>query len=193
MLDAGELRGPWEVTFDTAWGGPGKVTFRNLTDWTLSDQSGVKYYSGTATYRTMFDLPGGSGGRPKGTDAGPGLWLDLGLVRNIARVRLNGNDLGVVWCSPWRVEVGDAVAPRGNHLEIEVAKLWPNRLIGDEQQDCEYGKDGNLLRWPEWLLKGAPRPSVRRYTFTSWQHFTKDTPLLQSGLIGPVRLLRAHP
>jgi hypothetical protein len=191
MLDAGELGGPWEVTFDTAWGAPGKVTFRNLTDWTLSDEGGIKYYSGTATYRTMFDLPAVQGVQPKISDAGSGLWLDLGLVRNIARVRLNGHHLGVVWCSPWRVDVGDVIASRGNSLEIEVANLWPNRLIGDEQPDAEYGEDGNLIRWPEWLLKGLPRPPVRRYTFTSWRHFTKNTPLLQSGLIGPVRLLRS--
>jgi hypothetical protein len=141
----------------------------------------------------MFDLPPILDVRPKNADAAPGLWLDLGLVRNMARVRLNGHDLGVVWCAPWRVDVCDAVTTRGNSLEIEVANLWPNRLIGDEQLDCEYGKNGNLVRWPEWLLKGVPRPSVRRYTFASWRHFTKDTPLLQSGLIGPVRLLRAGP
>jgi hypothetical protein len=120
------------------------------------------------------------------------LWLDLGKVFNMARVRLNGHDLGVLWCAPWRVDITDAVQKSGNKLEIEVANLWPNRLIGDEFQppDAEYGKNGNLLRWPDWLLKNEPRPSKGRYTFATWRHFTKDSPLLPSGLLGPVQIFR---
>jgi len=73
---------------------------------------------------------------------------------------------------------------------IQVANLWPNRLIGDEQEppDAEYAKGGNLARWPDWLLKGEPRPSRGRYTFTTWKHFGKDSPLLPSGLLGPVTI-----
>jgi hypothetical protein len=186
MLVVDELREPWEVTFDTARGGPGKITFPVLTDWTQSKEGGVKYYSGIAVYRTQFDLP-------RHSDVGSGLWLDLGRVKNIARVRLNGHDLGVVWCAPWRVDVSKAVMTRGNRLEIDVANLWPNRLIGDEQPDPEYGKDGNLIRWPDWVKQGMPRPPKRRYAFASWQHFTKDSPLLPSGLLGPVRLLLTKP
>ena len=117
-------------------------------------------------------------------------WLDLGVVKNMARVSLNGRDLGVVWCAPWRVEITAAVRPQGNRLEITVANLWPNRLIGDEQlpPDCEYGKEGNLLRWPDWFLKGEPRPSPSRRAFSTWKHFDKDSPLLPSGLLGPVTL-----
>lgn len=111
------------------------------------------------------------------------------MVKNIAGVRLNGRDLGVVWCAPWRVEVTGQVR-RINRLEIEVVNLWPNRLIGDEQlpADCEYHAGGNLARWPEWLLKNEPRPSQRRCTFSTWKYFSKDSPLLPSGLLGPVTL-----
>ena len=122
---------------------------------------------------------------------GARLWLDLGIVKNIARVRLNGRDLGVVWCDPWRVDVTTAIRPLDNVLEIQVANLWPNRLIGDEQEppDAEYAKGGNLVRWPDWLAKGEPRPSAKRLTFTTWKHYDKDSPLLPSGLLGPVSIL----
>jgi hypothetical protein len=121
------------------------------------------------------------------------LWLDIGKVFNMARVRLNDRDLGVVWCASWRVEVTDAIRKDGNLLEIEVVNLWPNRLIGDEFQppDADYGKDGNLLRWPDWLLKNERRPSAERYTFSTWRHFTKESALLPSGLLGPVRILKS--
>ena len=111
-------------------------------------------------------------------------------MKNIARVRLNGRDLGIVWCDPWSVDVTAALRPNDNLLEIQVANLWPNRLIGDEQEpaDAEYGKGGNLVRWPEWLIKKEPRPSSARLTFTTWKHFTRDSPLLPSGLLGPVSI-----
>jgi hypothetical protein len=181
--------GPWEVSFDPKWGGPAGVTFRRLEDWTARPEEGIQYYSGKAIYRKGFDLPGPVAG-PK-----QGLCLDLGVVKNLARVRLNGRDLGVVWCDPWRVDISQTARPTENRLEIEVANLWPNRLIGDEQlpPDCEYAPGGNLARFPDWLLQGQPRPSSGRYTFTTWKHFTKDSPLLPSGLLGPVRLLVQPP
>jgi hypothetical protein len=89
------------------------------------------------------------------------------------------------------VEISQVVTMEKNQLEISVANLWPNRLIGDEQKppDGEYGTMGNLLRWPGWMLGEQPRPVTGRYTFSTWRHFTKDVPLLPSGLLGPVRLL----
>jgi hypothetical protein len=185
VKEIGKLEGAWEVSFDPKWGGPERITFESLDDWCLRPEEGIKYYSGQATYRQDFDLPGAPD-----RGASPRLWLDLGTVKNIARVRLNGMELGVVWCAPWRVEITGAVKPKGNRLEIIVANLWPNRLIGDEKlpPDCDYGPDGNLLRWPEWLKKGQPRPSAGRFTFTTWKHFGKDSALLPSGLLGPVTI-----
>jgi hypothetical protein len=110
--------------------------------------------------------------------------LDLGTVRNLARVRLNGQDLGVVWTAPWEVAITAAVRPTGNQLEIEVANLWVNRLIGDER----FPDDGvQAGRWPEWVVKGTPRPS-QRFTFTTHRVYSKDDPLQPSGLIGPVTI-----
>ncbi|HTY36591.1 MAG TPA: glycosyl hydrolase [Bacteroidota bacterium] len=183
----GTLEGSWNVSFDPRMGGPEHVVFATLQDWTSRSEEGIKFYSGTATYRKTFDEPA----VPATGSMSRRIWLDLGKVNNMARVRLNGRDLGVVWCAPWRVDITTAVQKRDNTLEIEVVNLWMNRLIGDEFQpaDAEYGKNGNLIRWPQWLLDHQPRPSRGRYTFATWRHFTKETPLLPSGLIGPVRVL----
>ena len=181
------IPGPWDVSFDPKLGGPEEVKFTHLQDWKQRREKGIRYYSGSATYRTSFDFErAGSAG--EGNLSPTVLWLNLGTVDNIARVRLNGQDLGVVWCAPWRVDITGAVQPKGNSLEITVANLWPNRLIGDEQlkPDCTYGRWGNLVRWPDWFVKHQQRPVAGRYTFTTWKHFTRNSPLLPSGLLGPV-------
>jgi hypothetical protein len=183
------LDGPWDVSFDPKWGGPAKIVFDKLDDWSQRPEDGIRYYSGTASYTKTVDLPSGVAAR---SSQGDRLWLDLGTVKNIAAVRLNGRDIGVVWCDPWRVEITSAVKSKGNRLEIRVANLWPNRLIGDEREppDAEYARGGNLARWPDWLLEGKPRPSPGRLTFSTWKHYNKDSPLLPSGLLGPVKILR---
>jgi hypothetical protein len=171
------LEGPWTVTFDPRWGGPGQTTFSQLQDWTTRPEEGIRYYSGIAVYQRRFDLPVISAAY-----RGRRLFLGLGTVKDMARVRLNGKDLGVVWTAPHEVDITDVVQPKGNQLTIEVANRWPNRLIGDEQFPDDGIKDG---KWPEWLLKGEPRPG-KRYTFTTYHPYTKDSPLLPSGLSGPV-------
>ncbi len=158
-IEIAALEGPWDVAFDPKWGGPEKITFESLDDWSRRPEAGIRYYSGTATYAKTFDLPGAVADAAKSGR----VWLDLGTVKNIAGVRLNGRDLGVVWCDPWRVEITEVVKPAGNRLEIRVANLWPNRLIGDEQEppDAEYAKGGNLARWPDWMRQGRA-PAIRR-------------------------------
>jgi hypothetical protein len=115
------LDGPWKITFDTRWGGPGEVTFDTLTDWTWHKDKRIRFYSGTAVYRKTFDAPQ--------TD-GP-LHLDLGMVESLCEVKLNGKDLGVLWSAPFRTDVSGLLRPSGNQLEIKVVNLWCNRLIGD--------------------------------------------------------------
>ena len=118
-------------------------------------------------------------------------------MHDLAQVRLNGRDLGVVWTAPWRIDITSELKPVGNRLEIRVTNTWANRLIGDEQEpaDCQWGKGdqgfgGPLKVYPDWVLKGSPRPSSGRYAFTTWNYFTKDSPLRPSGLIGPVTIQR---
>ena len=169
------LEGAWGVSFDPKWGGPEKINFDALVDWTQREERGIKFYSGIATYRKSFDCPVGIG-------EGAGIYLDLGTVCDMARVRLNGRDLGVVWCAPWRVEISDAVKARDNHLEIELANRWPNRLIGDRQ---EPDAGVRTLQWPLGFLEGREY-KTGRYTFaTSGGH----NELLPSGLLGPVRIM----
>jgi hypothetical protein len=187
----GDIGGPWEVMFDPSWGGPGKIMFSALEDWTARPEDGIRYYSGPATYGTTFDLPfHGDASKKTPGRSRRRILLDLGIVNNMARVRLNGRDLVVVWCAPWQVDITRVVKASGNRLEVTVANLWANRLIGDERfpADCEYREDGSLVRWPEWLLNGDPRPSQGRLSFTTWRHYKRDSSLLPSGLIGPVAL-----
>lgn len=174
------LNDNWTVTFNS-FGGPGKVNFKTLEDWTANQKEGIKYYSGIATYERTFSYLQGSKRVGRGK-----IILDLGTVKNLARVKLNGKSLGVAWTAPWRVDLSSAIRKGDNLLEIEVANLWINRLIGDERQLYDGPVDG---KWPEWLLKGTPRPS-KRYTFTTTRPYQKDSPLQPSGLLGPVTLIR---
>ena len=175
-----ELEGPWNVTFALPSGSTNAV-FAALEDWSKRPEPGIRYYSGTATYRKQFDFSGPAAGNP--------VYLDLGRVKNVAEVRLNGKPLGIVWCAPWRVEITGAVQAGDNVLEVDVINLWVNRLIGDEQlpADCEYtaGVWRLLKEWPEWLVKNGPRTSGRR-TFSTFKHWDKNSPLMESGLLGPV-------
>jgi len=174
------INGPWEVHFPPGWNAPAKVTFPRLQSWTASADSGVKYFSGTATYIRDFDVPADL---PRSRRE---LWLDLGAVKNLAEVSLNGKSLGILWKSPFQADVTDAIRSGRNTLEIKVTNLWPNRLIGDEQlpADCEW-KGKALESWPPWLLAGQPSPTGRA-TFTTWHHWSRDAALLDSGLLGPV-------
>ena len=108
---------------------------------------------------------------------------------SIASVVLNGQDLGVVWTAPWQTNVTEALRAGRNSLEIQVANLWVNRLIGDEFKPDD-GIEGD--RWPEWLLEGKPRTSGR-FTFTTQHYYTRESPLQPSGLLGPVTLLATSP
>jgi hypothetical protein len=188
---AAQIRGPWDVAFDKRWGGPEKTVFQALEDWTARSEPEIRYYSGTAVYSKAFDLieverPGQKR-----------LAVDLGAVHSLARVVLNGRDLGVVWCAPWQVAVPEGLMKiKDNRIAIEVTNVWANRLIGDEQEpaDCTWapgpmGFGGFLQEFPEWFLKGKARPGRKRATFTTWNYFTRDSALSPSGLLGPVRVL----
>jgi hypothetical protein len=180
------LGGHWSVHFQPGRGAPDHAQFAKLEDWSKHTDQSIRYFSGTATYTTQFDqaLPATQQTR----------WmLDLGNVQVIAEVKLNGHDLGVSWKPPYCVDVSTALRMGRNDLEIKVTNLWPNRLIGDEQypDDCTADgswKIGPIPAWPDWLLKGQPRPEPRRVTFTTWKYYSKDSPLLPSGLLGPVAL-----
>ena len=173
-----EIAGPWEVVFDPKWGGPGKVTFEKLGDWSKRSEAGIKYYSGTAVYRTTFQAKKSAA------------YLDLGKVEVMADVTLNGKSLGILWKPPYRVDVTKALKDGENVLELKVVNLWINRLIGDEQlpEDSDRKRDGSLKSWPQWMQEGKPSPTGR-FTFSSWRLCKKNDPLVESGLLGPVTIL----
>jgi hypothetical protein len=177
-----EIAGPWEVQFPPNWGAPEKVTLEKLISWSDHRDQGVKYFSGTATYRKIFtfDQP---------LSAKSQVHLDLGKVAVMAEVKLNGKDLGILWKPPYRVDITKALKAGENALEIKVVNLWINRMIGDEQlpEDSDRNPNGTLKSWPAWLDEGKPSPTGR-FTFTSWRLWKKDDALVESGLLGPVML-----
>jgi hypothetical protein len=175
---AAVIEGPYEAVFDPAWGGPERpVTFEKLADWKDHAEPGIKYYSGEAVYRKTFD-------RPTTLKDSDRVFLDLGVVHKLARVKLNGEDLGIVWTPPYRVAVTGKLKPGPNHLEVTVVNTWVNRLIGDQQP---ADKDARTLKWDNGMLGGKPQ-RAGRYTFTTARDYNAQSPLQESGLLGPVTL-----
>jgi hypothetical protein len=158
----GSLDGPWTVDFQAGRGAPARITLVALASWSECAEAGVKYFSGTGTYTTTVQAPA------DWMRTGARLWLDLGDVKNLAEVAVNGRPLGIVWKAPFRVEVTGALKPGPNELQVKVTNLWVNRLIGDQQP-------------------GA----AKKFTYTTQPFYNADSPLLPSGLLGPVRFLRS--
>lgn len=173
---AATLPDGWNISFPTLKADTVRVTDAELFDWTESALPEVRYFSGTATYSRSFDFS---------KEAGKRYELSLGSVDIMARIMLNDNDLGVLWYKPWRVDITDALADGHNELKINVVNLWQNRLRGDEELPYDGIADD---QWPTWLTEGTPRTSGRQ-TFTTWPHVTKSSPLLPSGLHGPVAIV----
>jgi hypothetical protein len=153
------VAGPWSVAFPPNRGAPPQIRLDPLASWTTSADPGVKYFSGTATYTKDVQAPT-AWFRP-----GARVRLDLGKVKEIAEVSVNGKPLGILWKAPFQADVTDALKPGANRLEVKITNLWPNRMIGDQQPSA-----------------------AKRYTFTDYKPYTKDSPLLESGLLGPVTL-----
>ncbi len=157
----GTIDGSWTVAFQPNRDAPASITLDKLSAWNDSSDPGVKYFSGTATYTKTIEAPA------EWFAAGAKMVLDLGSVKNIAEVTVNGKSAGVLWKPPFRANVTGALKPGANTVQIKVTNLWANRLIGDQQ------------------------PNVRKkYAWTSLRALGAGSPLLPSGLLGPVRVLR---
>jgi hypothetical protein len=154
------LDGSWEVAFQPGRGAPASISLPHLASLSEQADPGVKYFSGTATYTTRFTLP-------KTMKPGMPLLIDLGTIGDVAEVSVNGTRIGTVWHAPYRLDIGTAVRKGENRLEVRVANLWVNRLIGDAQ------------------------PGANKITFTTLPTYQANAPLRPSGLIGPVTLLSA--
>jgi hypothetical protein len=157
------VSGSWIVNFQTGRGAPASVTMDKLSDWSQSADAGVKYFSGIATYtNTVHALPDWFG-------KGAHLLLDLGEVKNLAAVTVNGKEVGEAWHAPYRLDITSALEPGKNEIQVKVVNAWVNRLIGDEQ------------------------PGAAKFTFTDVKPYKADSPLQPSGLLGPVTVIRAEP
>jgi hypothetical protein len=152
------LDGPWEVTFPSGLGAPAHVRLETLNSWTESSDPGIRYFSGTATYKQAMRIDN------RWRSHGAHIVLELGSVRNIAEVRVNGHELGLLWKAPFDIDITDALKSGDNQIEIKVTNLWPNRLVGDQQ------------------------PGARQVAAAPHNPFKADSPLLPSGLLGPVVL-----
>jgi len=154
------VSGPWQVSFQPGRGAPASIAMDHLSDWSQSVDPGVKYFSGLGTYTKSLQVS------PKWLRKGAQLWLDLGDVKNLAVVTLNGKELGETWHAPYRVDVTSALKPGANEITIQVVNAWVNRMIGDEQ------------------------PGATKITFADVKPYKADSPLLPSGLLGPVTVVR---
>jgi hypothetical protein len=179
LREVAEVAGPWRVGFDKQWGGLESVVFQHLEDWTQRPEAAIRFYSGTATYRNAFKFPRGNKSE---------VYLQLGTVHNLAQVRVNGHDAGIVWTAPWRVDISKFLLDGDNELEIEVVNLWPNRLIGDGELPENQRHTKTNVRTYERKLPAS---------FSCWwdrecedrKKTGAPARLLPSGLLGPVVLL----
>lgn len=198
--------GGWQVAFEQGRGAPAGAMLPKLESLSHNHDTGIRYFSGTATYRRRITVPA------EAARAGRRTFLDLGRVEVLAHVTVNGRDLGTVWKAPFRVDITDAMRVGANDVSIAVTSLWPNRMIGDAQTPDPYPRvdtewpigqrfaaDGSktevmarkLVTLPDWYRAGEAKPNDGRVTFSTWNFFGKDEPLLDSGLLGPVRLVFA--
>ncbi len=192
-LPPAELAGSWSVTFNPKTDQKFEMVFPELIDFSKHSSKAVNYFSGTSTYHKKFTVKAAS------LENNQRIILDLGVMNDIAEVRINGKNAGVLWYPPYRADITDLLVSGENELEIAVTNNWANRLIGDEQEpaDFEWGKDRGekmgraMLAYPVWFIKNQPRQSQGRKTFSIWYYYRKDSPLKPAGLLGPVRLVSA--
>ena len=153
------VEGAWKLSFPQGWGAPPELTMDRLESWTNSGDAGVRYFSGRATYRTTLQLTKAQAAAASSAN------LNLGEVHEVAAVRINGKAAGIVWKQPYSVRLDGLLHAGTNTIEVDVTNLWPNRLIGDAQG-----------------------PNGKHYTWTNIRKYTKDSPLLPSGMLGPVQI-----
>lgn len=189
-----DLSENWSVSFIDGRGAPQKpVMFEKLISWTERPEDGIKFYSGVAEYVKVFTLPQDYPGKHKRCI------LELGEIRDIAQVTVNGHKPQFVWNHPAELDITDMLVAGENTLIIGIANRWINRLIGDERTFTESPRyrqgnsnftNGVIEEFPKWM--GDQERAAQqnpRFTFTTWKHYTPDSELQKSGLIGPVRLV----
>ena len=172
------VEGPWKVKFQENRGAPSEAAFATLESFTANADPGIKFFSGTATYTNEFNLPAAKEGER--------IVLDLGEVRELAEVKLNGRDLGIVWHAPFVLDITDAAAEGRNFLEVAVTDLWRNRLIGDT--DRSPAAMTNIFSLAAGTAPGKVQRNPSKVTYTTLPFFASGGELFPAGLLGPVRI-----
>jgi hypothetical protein len=173
---------PWKVKFQKQYGFDSTLQFKQLIDWKDHESEEVKYYSGTATYSTQFKVEKEYLGGNKR------LIMNLGEVSVAAKVFVNGKELGVVWKSPFVIDITEAVREGKNDLKIEITNTWTNRLIGDERYPNETGYDVTMDKMPDWYINNDEPNLGKRKAFCAFPFYKESDELHSSGLLGPVRI-----
>jgi hypothetical protein len=155
------LNGSWDLSFQPDRGAPASIKLDKLIAWNENTDPGVKYFSGTGTYSKTIEAPA------NWFKGNARLWFDLGDVKNLAEVIVNGKSLGIVWHAPYRVDVTEVIKPGSNQLTVKVVNAWVNRLIGDQQPNAKV-----------------------KYTFSTIKAYSAGSSLQSSGLLGPVTVMR---
>lgn len=162
-VSAADLEDPihasWTLSFPTGWGAPSSVPVEQFQSWTESADPGIRYFSGTAVYRATIEVPADL------VVPDRQFWLQLGQVREIATVVVNGDPVDTLWRQPFAVRIDPLLHAGANLVEIKVSNLWPNRLIGDLQPSA-----------------------TQKFTHTNVHAYAPDSPLLPSGILQPVTL-----
>ena len=175
-----QIEGDWNVTFPTQTAGTLTATWPKLVSWTENSDNNIKYFSGTATYEKEIDLA------QEYLEKNLSIELQLGQVDVIAEVIVNGKNLGILWKSPFNMDISKVAQAGKNQLQIKVTNLWANRLIGDEQYPEDVERNGVVAKtWPKWLINSEKRDS-KRTTFTAWRKWDAKGELQTSGILGPV-------
>jgi hypothetical protein len=181
------IHGKWKLSFPAGSGAPSFVLLEKPGSLHKHPDFHIKHFSGTVIYSTNFIFS------KKGLESNQKIFLDLGRVEVVASVRLNGKPAGNLWKEPFITEITTSIKEGNNQLEVEVTTLWPNRLIGDAHlpQENEYDENGIIRQLPGWFLQNQLKPGQRK-SFSVWNDFKQTDPLLEAGLLGPVRLLVAE-
>ena len=154
-----EIDGNWTLQFDSLKGGPSQpVNYKQLQSWSVSEDAAIRYYSGTVVYSNSFTWK-------DAVTVNKPVYIFFDSVYNIATVKLNGKDCGIIWTYPFRADISQALKAGKNKLEVEVANTWANRIIGD-----------GLL------------PEKKRISFTTSPIKLTGKPLLPAGITGKVTL-----
>ncbi|WP_236919040.1 glycosylhydrolase-like jelly roll fold domain-containing protein [Ereboglobus luteus] len=189
IIKKNKLPDEWTVEFEDNLGAPQGAFKLNAGSWTKSDKPGIKYFSGTATYTASFAVD------KNDLTKSNLIRLNLGKVRNLAEIHVNGARVATLWKEPFICDITDYVKPGKNELKIKITNTWANRMIGDEQHPSDIKWDDLLLYYkqefmgykisyiPDWIWTDAQRPVKERVSFTTWRFYEKDSPLEESGLL----------